>query len=273
MTERAETVLRLAAFAAGLAVLAAVAALVGRASGIEVEDTEQPTAHAAVTGGAANGLSDSAAGFRLRLDAPPLRAGTAGSVGLTIERGGEPFTDLEEEHGEPPLHLVLVRRDLAGYVHVHPRREGDHWAVDIVLPTPGVWRAYADFEADGEKTVLGRDLFVPGEFTPQPLAQARDEMIVDGYDVSLSRAGDLTFAVARDGRPVDAFEPYLGADGHLVAIREDDLAYLHVHPQESTRPGTVAFEAELDEPGRYALFLQFKHAGRVHTATFTTVVP
>lgn len=273
MTERAETVLRLAAFAAGLAVLAAVAALGGRASGIEVEDTERAVAHAAETGGEANGLSDSAAGFRLRVEAAPLRAGTAGRVDLTIERDGVPFTDLDEEHGEPPLHLVLVRRDLAGYVHVHPRPEGDRWAVDIVLPTPGVWRAYADFEADGEKVVLGRDVFVPGDFTPRPLAQPRDDASVDGYDVSLSRAAGLSFAVARDRRPVGDFEPYLGADGHLVAIREDDLAYLHVHPRQSTRRGTVAFEAELDEPGRYALFLQFKHAGRVHTATFTTVTP
>jgi hypothetical protein len=273
VTERAYTVLRLSAFAAGLAVLAAVAALVGRASGIEVEDTDgAAAAHAAETGGEANGLSDSAAGFRLRIEAAPLQAGTAGRVDLTIERDGVPFTDLDEEHGEPPLHFVLVRRDLAGYVHVHPRPEGDRWAADIVLPTPGVWRAYADFEADGEKVVLGSDVFVPGDFTPRPLAQPRDDATVDGYDVRLSRA-DLTFEVARDGRPVGEFEPYLGADGHLVAIREDDLAYLHVHPRESTRRGAVAFEAELDEPGRYALFLQFKHAGRVHTATFTTVTP
>lgn len=271
MTERAETVLRLAAFAAGLAVLAAVAALVGRASGIEVEDAEATMAHAAGGGGEANGLTDRAASFRLRLDVAPLRAGEAGRVALTLERDGEPFTALDEEHGEPPLHLVLVRRDLAGYVHVHPQREGERWSVDVVLPTPGVWRAYADFEADGEKIVLGRDVFVPGDLAPQPLAEPRDRTTVDGYGVRLARGADLTFEVARAGRPVGAFESYLGADGHLVAIREDDLAYLHVHPRESSRPGTVAFEAELDEPGRYALFLQFKHGGRVHTATFTTV--
>ena len=272
MTERAETVLRLTAFAAGLAVLAAVAALVGRASGIDVDDTEGTMAHAAETGGEANGLSDAAAAFRLRVEAPQLRAGEAQRVLLTLERDGEPFTDLDEEHGEPPLHLVLVRRDLAGYVHLHPRREGDRYAVDVALPTPGVWRAYADFESDGEKVVLGRDLFVPGDLTRQPPRAPRDVTSVDGYDIRLTRGSALTFEVARNGRSVSAFEPYLGADGHLVAIREDDLAYLHVHPRESARAGTVAFEAELDQPGRYALFLQFKHGGRVHTATFTAVV-
>ena len=44
-----------------------------------------------------------------------------------------------------------------------------------------------------------------------------------------------------------------------------------MHPREGSRPGTVAFEAELAEPGRYALFFQFKHGGSVHTVPFTLV--
>ena len=92
---------------------------------------------------------------------------------------------------------------------------------------------------------------MPGEFAPQPLPRPRDRATVDGYDVRLVRGTDLTFEIARAGQPVPTFEPYLGADGHLVAIREDDLAYLHVHPRERSRPGSVAFEAELDRPGRY----------------------
>ena len=63
-------------------------------------------------------------------------------------------------------------------------------------------------------------------------------------------------------------EPYLGAGGHLVALREGDLAFLHVHP---TGDGPD-FEVEFPTPGRYRLFLQFKHEGRVHTAAFTREV-
>ena len=57
----------------------------------------------------------------------------------------------------------------------------------------------------------------------------------------------------------------LGAGGHLVALREGDLAYLHVHPSGEG----VAFEADLEPRSRYRLYLQFKHDGRVHTAEFT----
>ncbi|WP_432765762.1 hypothetical protein [Nocardia cyriacigeorgica] len=31
--------------------------------------------------------------------------------------------------------------------------------------------------------------------------------------------------------PVTDLDPYLGAYAHLVALRTEDLAYLHVHPQ------------------------------------------
>ena len=273
MSERSNTIVRLALFAAGLAALAAVAAFAGRASGIEVEEAPvDAMAHGAESGGeTANGLSDTASGFRFRLDTGALRAGAPARLNVRLERDGEPFTRLDTAHGEPPLHLIFVRRDLAGYVHVHPRPVSGGFTTGVTLPSPGIWRAYADFEVDGEKIVLGRDVFVPGEFTPQRLAAPRQTATVDGYDVRLRRGTDLTFEISRGGRPVSSLQPYLGAAGHLVAIRADDLAYLHVHPREGSRPGAVAFEAELAEPGRYALFFQFKHGGSVHTVPFTLV--
>ncbi|MFM9662849.1 hypothetical protein ACKI2B_46205, partial [Streptomyces scabiei] len=76
-------------------------------------------------------------------------------------------------------------------------------------------------------------------------------------------------------RPVTDLQPYLGAYGHLVALRSGDLAYLHVHPNGepgdgTTRPGpTVSFTATAPSDGTYRLFLDFKHEGKVHTAAFT----
>ena len=161
--------------------LAGVAALVGRASGIDVEDDAAPAMEHA-GGGGEERRGDRPVRHCGRLHPPPGRRPPAGGeaerVGLTLERDGEPFTDLDAGHGEPPLHLVLVRRDLSGYVHLHPARAGTGFAVDVALPTPGVWRAYADFEVDGEKIVLGHDLFVPGEFTPTSLPEPAP--VVDG---------------------------------------------------------------------------------------------
>jgi hypothetical protein len=73
---------------------------------------------------------------------------------------------------------------------------------------------------------------------------------------------------------VTDLEPYLGARGHLVALREGDLAFLHVHPADAGPPeASISFHAALPSPGRYRLFLQLQHHGVVHTAAFTLAVP
>ena len=77
----------------------------------------------------------------------------------------------------------------------------------------------------------------------------------------------LAFDVTRDGRPVP-IDDYLGAKGHLVALREGDLAFLHVHPDEDR----LRFAAEFPSSGRYRLFLQFRSGSALHTAAFTEEV-
>ena len=182
------------------------------------------------------------------------------------------------------LHLIVVRRDLTGFQHVHPRLDPGtgEWTTDVRL-TPGVWRVIADFTpAGGEPLTLGQDLSVPGDFAPEGLGPERRTAEVDGYTVTL--AGDLAagtearlvLTVTRGGRPVTDLQPYLGAYGHLVALRAGDLGYLHVHPDGE--PGDVpagpdvVFHAEVPSTGSYRLFLDFRHGGIVHTAAFTVHV-
>jgi hypothetical protein len=97
------------------------------------------------------------------------------------------------------------------------------------------------------------------------LPVSADTVEVDGLRVHRTR--DLGFSVTRAGRPV-AVEDYLGAKGHLVALRQGDLAFLHVHPDENR----LKFMAEFPTAGTYRLFLQFQTGGRVHTAAFTEEV-
>jgi hypothetical protein len=76
---------------------------------------------------------------------------------------------------------------------------------------------------------------------------------------------------------VTDLQPYLGAYGHLVALRDGDLAYLHVHPDGAPGDGRTAagpqvtFYAEVPSSGSYRLYLDFQHAGTVRTAEFTAV--
>jgi hypothetical protein len=135
------------------------------------------------------------------------------------------------------------------------------WTVPLTLPAAGTYRVYADFAVDGEPHTLAADLTADGEVRSQPLPPVSNTATVDGMTVT--RRG-LDFTVTSAGKRV-AIEDYLGAKGHLVALREGDLAFLHVHPDENR----LRFDADLDTLHRYRLFLQFKTGGRVHTAAFT----
>jgi hypothetical protein len=193
-----------------------------------------------------------------------------------VDRRGATVRDFDVEHTKR-LHLIAVRRDLTGYQHLHPVQQADgSWSVPLRFGAPGVYRVYADFRAHGgEKTTLATDVFVPGDFQPRPIPVPATEVHVDGYDVALNgdpRAGaegDLEFTVSRNGQPVSV-QPYLGADGHLVALREGDLAFLHVHPNEDD--SSIGFEATFPTTGSYRLFLQFKVGGEVQTVAFTEEV-
>ena len=84
----------------------------------------------------------------------------------------------------------------------------------------------------------------------------------------------LTFTVTHAGQPVRTLEPYLGAYGHLVALRADDLGYLHVHPMGepgdgTTQPGPdIKFMAAAPTDGKYFLYLDFQLDGQVHPVEF-----
>ena len=111
-------------------------------------------------------------------------------------------------------------------------------------------------------------------------AEATATEEVDGFqvsvegDLSAGSTSDLTISVTRDGQPITTLEPYLGAYGHLVALRAGDLAYLHVHPEgaepvagEVSGP-EVDFATTAPTPGRYYLYFDFQVDGQVHTAQF-----
>jgi hypothetical protein len=227
------------------------------------------------------GLAVAEDGLRLVADRTTLPAGRTVTWRFRIVgRDGRALTGFDVEH-ERRMHLIVVRRDLTGYRHLHPVMAADGtWSVRLRLDEPGVHRAYADFATGGDPHTLATDLLAPGAFAPRPLPAPAAVDRADGYAARLTteglRAGataGMDYRITRGGRPVDDVEPYLGADGHLVALREGDLAFLHVHPEASDDPATIRFGATLPSAGRYRLFLQFKHHGVVHTVAHTVVVP
>jgi hypothetical protein len=230
------------------------------------------------------GLAVSAAGYTLVPEATSLTAGERSTWRFrVIGPDRRSVTNFAVVH-DKPMHLIVARRDFSGYQHLHPTMAPDGtWSVDLALPQAGAWRAYADFAVAGSAKApvpltLGVDLTVPGDYRPRPLPGATRESTVDGLTVTyegtprLGESQALVFRVYRDGSPVADLQRYLGTYGHLVVLREGDLGYVHVHPEERLFGGAVKFWLAATSPGRYRMFFDFQVGGRVHTAEFTLVV-
>jgi hypothetical protein len=221
------------------------------------------------------GLAVSDQGLTLELDRTRAPQGKPFDLSFrVVDRAGRTVRDFDVEHTKR-MHLIVVRRDMTGFQHLHPvQRPDGSWTTPVTLRDAGTYRVFADFSVDGKPRTLADDLTVDGTVRTQELPAAVSSTTVDGLQVTLNegptKAGaesNLAFTVTRHGRPV-AVEDYLGAKGHLVALREGDLAFLHVHPDENR----LNFMAAFPTAGRYRLILQFQTEGRVHTAAFTQEV-
>ena len=141
-----------------------------------------------------------------------------------------------------------------------------------------------------------------------PLTPASDtttSMLADGTQVIWKRDSAplkanvpmiLKFEVKdKSGAPANDLEPYMGMAAHAEIIRDDLSVFAHIHPSGSASmasmmmasadtPGSssmadmkmptekIAPELSMPygfpKPGLYRIFLQFKRAGRIETASF-----
>ncbi|GGL25427.1 hypothetical protein [Nocardia jinanensis] len=279
---------KFAGFALGLVALFGVALGAGALAGTDDSEpeTHEVRADKPATNTGPGGLASSDGGYTLVLADPITTATREATLRFRIEDStGRPVTRYTPNH-EKDLHLILVRRDTAGYQHLHPTLGPDGtWSTPVDLTRAGDQRVFADFvTADGQPFTLGADLRVAGRYTPQPLPATGTTATVDGYTVNMNGAvtpastTDVTFTVTRAGKPVTDLQPYLGAYGHLVALRAADLGYLHVHPAGHPGDGNTAagpgvtFAVTAPGTGDYRLFFEFRHNGTVHRAEFTVPV-
>ncbi|HEX8631779.1 MAG TPA: hypothetical protein VF755_26770, partial [Catenuloplanes sp.] len=273
-----QPLIKLGGYALGLAVVFAASVGLGSiARPTGAAPAAHSTTHDGPTAGSPNtadapvpaGLQVSQDGYRLAPVSSSLSTSAATPFRFRILGPDDaPVTRYTTSH-DKELHLIVVRRDLAGFQHVHPTLAADGtWSIPLAVAAPGQYRVFADFQPAGRQQglTLGVDVPAPGNYQPVALPSPARTATVDGYTVTLD--GDLlpgssskvTLTVSRDGRPVTDLQPYLGAYGHLVALRDGDLAYLHVHPDGAPGDGRTAagpdvtFYAEVPSAGTYRLY-------------------
>jgi hypothetical protein len=233
-----------------------------------------------------------------------IEAGAPNRVVYKItDTTGKVLRDFETVH-DRLMHLIVVRMDLESFQHLHPvfNSGTGEFDVDIVFPADGEYRLIADFTLaqDGNSlqklaVVTTANLTVGNLERYQPRPVAVDTVAVKrvgDYEVSFifpqkmhpHTPLDYSLTIHKNGPPVTDLEPYLGALGHSVILKEGTLHFIHTHPKEkqhnrdsgenmhhehdmhsmatSTGGGpTITFSAQFPEEGVYKVFTQFQHQG------------
>jgi hypothetical protein len=211
-----------------------------------------------------------------------------------IDDRGNVIKDFAITHTKP-MHVIVVRKDLAYFQHVHPlfnQQTGVFTFSDLTFPTDGTYRIFADFAVNGGQidlamgTPLATTSFVDvavgqaENYEPKSLGGPERMKIFDGYTIVLStdasqiksgKATTMTFKLAENGKAITDLEPYLGALGHSVVLREGNLDFIHAHPIEDVskpQTGKVDFMVDFPESGRYKIFTQFQRNEKVITTDF-----
>jgi hypothetical protein len=263
-----------------------------RAKGHDVSTINAPGSHGSHGGSASGsatvipGVTSAQDGYLLNPVTAPADTKEEGTLSFAITGpDGQALTSFATSH-EKELHLIVVRSDGTQFRHEHPTMDSaGTWSLPWKWAEVGTYRVYAEFVPDSENAptyTLTRTVEVAGYYNPATSATlaASKSATVGPYTIELDgeltagAASELTFTVSKDGQRVTNLEPYLGAFGHLVALRDGDLAYLHVHPEGGepqagdTSGPEVSFHAEAPTAGRYFLYLDFQVDGDVYSAPF-----
>ena len=218
---------------------------------------------------------------------------------------GNVLKDFQVTH-KKLLHFVVVRKDLQQFQHIHPvlNQQTGEFSVSVTFPTDGPYRTFADFAPKNAQmgpggmplmVTLNKDLAVGNMGKYQVAVPQVDNSIlktVDGYRVNynfpkeIKAQTEVEFSLIIEKDNVDVkLENYLGAKGHSVILRKDNLDYIHTHAQDMNHGGdaknsmnhemsgdSVTFDTSFPEPGIYKVFTQFQINGKVLTSDYTLQV-
>lgn len=232
----------------------------------------------------ATAMSAAAGGYRLVTDTTSFPAGVSQPFRFQLlGADGQPLHVSPDDADDLHVSLVVVRRDGAAFSHFDPVQDmTGTWTAPVRLPSGGSYAAWVSFtpRSGGREVVLGTDVSVAGEFSPQTAPSPAPSADVEGYRAELAGTPtigadtELTLTVSRDGKQVSDLQIDDGAFAHLVMIRAGDLAFLDAHPQlVPGQDGALRFTVHLPAAGTYWSFVDFRHQDQTHTAALTMAVP
>lgn len=218
--------------------------------------------------------------FPLELSYSPevLKPGEVANLKFrVVDPGGRPVLRFETVH-EKLMHLFVVSEDLEFFAHVHPIFQPDGtFTLPMRFPHGGMYRLLADYYPLGSVPQLSvQTLYVSGKSEPAHLSPSVSPQKDANLGASLRLDPSELLAgfeskLFYDLTPAEGLQPYLGAWGHMLAVSEDLIDMMHLHPFLLTG-STVQFNAIFPRPGLYKIWTQFQRLSVVNTIVFTVSV-
>ncbi|AYA77581.1 hypothetical protein DOE78_20330 [Bacillus sp. Y1] len=194
-------------------------------------------------------------------------------IALTDDEGN-PVSDLEINH-EKYMHVIVVNEHLDTYQHIHPNEVGEgEYEVPVEL-TEDNYKVFVDIKPKDLSYTVQPMTLVVGDTTDahghglQPDNDLTQE--IDGEKVTLQISSQTAGEPVTLNFDLDTsnLEPYLGAMGHVVILDEHGEKYLHVHPEDATKP---VFGTQFDQAGIYKIWAEFKQDGKVRVFPFVVEI-
>lgn len=242
--------------------------------------------------------------FNLRIEAMPQTPKPGERLRLRFSifnpRTGEQVKQFQVMH-EKLFHLFIVSQDLSEFQHIHPEYQADgSFTIETALPKPGLYKIYSDiYPQDGSAQVLQQTITTAG-YTPdlfgsiptlQPDATltktidgTKVELVLNPATIIAGQPVELKYHLtdSRTGEPVRDLVPYLGAWGHTLVLSDDQVDYVHSHPEQTVEDSPeksklrggpdVTFNAFMPRPAMYRIWTQFQRGDTLTTFSFTVRV-
>ncbi len=184
-----------------------------------------------------------------------------------------PVPELEVFH-ERPFHLFLISEDLNHFAHEHPVAVAPGVFEFVwTFAQGGLWRLLCDFFPTGATPqLIAKSILLAPTAPAPPAPAARNLEALLTLEPTQPLAGEKTLLFYQI-TPRENFEPYLGAEGHMLLASEDLIDLVHTHPALidgglASPPSShklLQFNLIFPRPGRYRVWAQFQRAGLVNT--------
>ncbi len=195
------------------------------------------------------------------------------SFTIKDKMSGKEITDLEIEH-EKPMHLILIRKDMKYFDHMHPVLKNNSWETNYNFLASGEYRLWIGFKKEMDH-IIDFDLAVSGNTS----LQEKDSL--GGIKVEIKKPNKILVGEKTDfefdvqdptGNPINIKEMFLGAAGHMIAINETLEEFVHTHDMKMDSDNKLSFSLTFSKTGKHKLWVQFIADGKERVAEFEIVV-